>query len=57
MYYGSEYFQNIVLIFFKNNNNIINIKSRHVFLSWHVMKNLQSMTKKKTINFFLKRVT
>jgi hypothetical protein len=43
---GNEYLQNIL---FKkiNNNNIINIKSRHVFLSWHAMKILQSAIAKK----------
>ncbi len=43
MYDGREYFQNILL---KKSNNInINNKSQHIFLSWHVVRNLQSMTK------------
>jgi len=31
----------------KSKNN--NIKSQHVFLSWHAMKSLQSMTQRKKI--------
>ncbi len=42
MYDGSEYLQNILLKKF-----IYIIKSQHVFLPWHAMKNLQSMTQKK----------
>jgi hypothetical protein len=42
MHDDSEYLQNILLKKSKN-NNIINIKSRHVFLSWYAMINLQSM--------------
>jgi hypothetical protein len=41
MYDGSEYLQNILLKKIKKIN--INIKSWHVFLSQHAMKNLQSM--------------
>jgi hypothetical protein len=41
MYDGSEYLQNILLKLY-----IYIIKSQHVFLSWHAMKNLQSMTPK-----------
>jgi hypothetical protein len=44
MYDGNEYIQKIYII---NNNDIIYIKSQHVFLSWHVMTNLQSVTRKK----------
>ncbi len=43
MYDGSEYLQNILFKKSKS-NNIINVKSWHVFLSKDAMKNLQSMT-------------
>jgi hypothetical protein len=46
MYDGNEYLQNNLLKRFKN-NNISNIKSQHVFLSQHAMKNLQSMIEEK----------
>ncbi len=45
MYDGNEYFQNILLR--KSNTNNTNNKSHHIFLSQHVVKNLQSMTKNK----------
>jgi hypothetical protein len=42
--------QNMFLLKKKSKiNNIINIKSWQAFLSQHVVKNLQSMTEKKTI--------
>jgi hypothetical protein len=50
MYDDNEYLQNILLKKSKN-NNIINIKSQHVFLFWHAMKNLQSMTRFFFFNF------
>jgi hypothetical protein len=50
MYDGSEYLQNILLqkSIFKN----INIKSWHVFLSWHAVKNLQFVIEKEMLIFF-----
>ncbi len=45
MYDGTEYLQNILL-----ETKNINIKSWHVFLSQHVVKNLQSMIGKKKKN-------
>jgi hypothetical protein len=55
MYDGSEYLQNILL---KKSKNIyiINIKSQHVFLSRHAMKNLQFLTKKIIKKKTLKKV-
>jgi hypothetical protein len=42
MYDDNEYLQIILLKKYKN--NIIFIKSQHVFLLWHAMRILQSMT-------------
>ncbi len=49
MYDGNEYLQNILLKKFKKN---INIKSMHVFLSQHAMKNLQFVIEKQNVIFF-----
>jgi hypothetical protein len=50
MYDHGEYFQNILLKKSKPNvNNNNNLKSWRVLLSRHVMKNLQSMIRKKNI--------
>jgi hypothetical protein len=49
MYYGSEISSKYFVKQIQNNNNIINIKPRHVFLSQHVVKNLRSMTPKKLL--------
>jgi hypothetical protein len=45
IYDGSEYFQKKLLQ--KSNNNNDNNKSRHIFLSRHAVKRLQSITKNK----------
>jgi hypothetical protein len=45
MYDGIEYLQNILLKKFQN--IYINIKSWHVFLSQHAVKNLQFVIKEK----------
>jgi hypothetical protein len=53
MYDGSEYLQNILFLKIKLYIYIYIYISQHVFLSWHAMKNLQSMTqKKKTLKKF-----
>ncbi len=49
-YEDGEYFQNILLKKSKPNvNSNNNFKSQHILLSWHVMKNLQSMIEEKII--------
>jgi len=48
MYNDDQYFQNILLIKSKPNaNNNNNLKSWHVFFSWHVVKIYNPWPKKK----------